>query len=103
MGSSITPIVAITLNASADGNTVEYSSANNQNIKIPSTSYFHLTLSTSGYKYLLGSISLLGNMHIISSAILEVNGNNYNITIEGNWTHDEGGATFDELYGTVTF
>ena len=73
-----------------------------QNIKIPLSSYYNLTTSTSNSKIITGNISVLGNVLIAAGSVLEFNNSNITITVGGNWIH-ETGATLNELYGEVIF
>ncbi|KPK85951.1 MAG: hypothetical protein AMS27_06125, partial [Bacteroides sp. SM23_62_1] len=90
-----------TFTANASGNTVNYAGTN-QSIVTPSGStYFHLITSGSNTKTLLGNISVNGNLTIGVGTMLDVSiGNNYNITIQGNWINQ---GTFNERQGTVIF
>ncbi len=91
---------AVALSASASGNTVEYFGAGAQDVKVPVSSYYHLTTSNANIKTLLGDITFLGNVLIGAGTTLDVSWNNYDITVEGNWTHD---GVFNENNGTVIF
>ncbi len=98
LSGDITAPVALT--ASAGGNTVEYFGSAAQSVKVPVSSYYHLTTSNANTKTLLGDISVLGNVLIDAGSTLSVSGNNYDITVEGNWIHV---GTFDENNGNVIF
>ena len=91
---------AVELNASASFNSVEYFGSGDQDIKVPVASYFNLTTSNANSKILLGDISVLGNVLIEAGSTLDVSGNDYDITVHGNWTHF---GTFNENQGTVIF
>ena len=91
---------AVALDASAAGNTVEYFGAGAQSVKVPITSYYHLTTSNADSKTLEGDITVLGNVIIGAGTILDVSGNNYTITAHRNWTHY---GIFNENQGTVIF
>ena len=91
---------AVALDASASGNTVEYFGSGAQDVKVPVPSYYHLTTSNANIKTLLGDITVLGNVLIGAGTTLDVSWNNYDITVEGNWTHD---GVFNENNGTVIF
>lgn len=83
--------------ASAQGNTIEYSRAGTQNIKIPdNASYYHLIISGSNTKTLNGDIKIKGDLTI--SGIL--NSANNDIEISGDWNNS---GTFNEGTGNVTF
>ena len=93
----------ITLNASANGNTVEYSGAS-QSIKVPSGStYYNLSTSTSGTKTLLGNTIVSGDLLIGSGTTLDVSISNYGIAIAGDWTNANAVGGFTARTGTVTF
>ena len=71
-----------TLNASADGNTIEYTLTNTQEIKVPvDNTYYNLIIGGSGNKNLQANINVLGDLTI--SSIL--NSNNYAIQLSGDW------------------
>ena len=91
---------AVALDASASGNTVEYFGSGPQDVKTPATSYYHLTTSNADTKTLLGDITVLGNVLIDNGSTLDVNSNDYDITVNGNWTHY---GVFNENQGTVIF
>jgi len=75
------------LNASASGNTVEYYSPDDRDVKQPSSGqYYHLCISGSGKKYLVSDINVDGNLDI--TGIFDVTYANYKITIAGNWTNN---------------
>lgn len=86
-----------TFNASASGNTVNYTLAGAQNVRLPSDgSYNHLGISGTGTKTLLGATDVNGNLTINSTLAT----NNFNITLGGNWTNL---GVFTAGTGTVTF
>lgn len=91
-----------TFNASAVGNTVNYSLAGNQSIRTPSDgSYHHLIISGSNTKSLIANTIVNGNL-TISSGILDVNTPTiYNLIVGGNWSNT--GGTFTSRTSTVTF
>ena len=91
------------LNASAIGNTVIYSGNVAQNVKTPSGStYYNLTISGSNTKTLQAAIEVNGNLTFSAGPTLDVSGNNYTITIEGDWINQAGGQ-FNERQGNVIF
>ncbi len=88
-----------TFNSSLAGNTVNYSRAGAQNVRIPSDgSYGHLTVSGSGTKSLLANTIAKGNITI--SSTLDPTATNFNITLGGNWTNT---GAFTPRAATVTF
>lgn len=91
-----------TFNASAIGNTVNYSYAGTQLIKVPNDgSYYNLTISGSNTKSLVGNTIANGNV-TISSGIFDVGTPTiYNLTVGGNWNNT--GGTFNCRTSTVTF
>ena len=79
--------------------TVNYSKSGNQDIA--SVTYNHLQLTGSGTKTLLDDVTINGNL-TITGATLDVDlGNDYSITIGGNWVNTTG--AFEERGGTVLF
>jgi len=98
----------ITLIASANPNTVNYSSTGAQTIKTPSGTpgqYHHLTLSTSGTKTMDASLDINGNLTLSGTAELDVTSTPYNITLGGNWVNNStySSGPFNEYTGKVTF
>ena len=91
---------SVSLNASGSDNSVEYFGSGAQNVKIPTASYYHLTTSNANTKTLLGDIIVLGNVLIGAGSTLDVTGNDYDMTVHGNWIHL---GTFNENQGTVIF
>ncbi|NLH78996.1 MAG: hypothetical protein GX465_18400, partial [Acidobacteria bacterium] len=88
---------AYTLNANS---TVIYQANTNQPVSNV-TSYGNLITATSGSKTLQGNITINGNLLIGTGSTLDVSsGNNYTITLYGNWAHQ---GTFEERQGTVIF
>ncbi len=86
-------------NLDAGTGEVDYANAGAQ--IIAQLDYHDLTVSNTGVKTLKGDITISNDLYIGTDATLDVdNGNNYNITIAGNWS---GGGTFNEHQGTVTF
>jgi hypothetical protein len=94
-----------TLNASASGNTIEFSGSNAQTIKNPSSSIFHhLTIAGNGTKTLSAATTINGNITITGAAQFSVSASNYNITCNGNWINDGTNSTpFISGSGTVFF
>ncbi|MBL4656941.1 MAG: hypothetical protein JKX73_02995, partial [Flavobacteriales bacterium] len=88
-----------TLNASATGNAVRYNGAANQNIKVPTSSYYDLFTEGSNTKTLAGSIIVANDLNIVST--LDVSVNNYNINLGADWINT-GALAFAEQSGTVT-
>ena len=87
-----------TFNASGTGNTVNFSRAGNQNIRIPNDgAYYNLTCSGTGTKSLLAATNINGNLSI--SSTLDVTATNYALNVGGNWTNT---GTFTPRSGTVT-
>ena len=87
-----------TFNASATGNTVNYSRGGNQNIRLPNDgAYYNLTCSGTGIKSLLAATNINGNLNI--SSTLDVTATNYALNVGGNWTNT---GTFTPRNGTVT-
>lgn len=89
-----------TLDASANPNTVRYSTGYSSSIK--SATYHHLVLtggSSLSSKALSGPVTINGNLSI--GNLIQLNANNHNITIGGNWTNtgDENALNLN----TVTF
>ncbi len=72
-----------TLDASGSGNTVNYYQ-NATNIYVASPAYHHLALHQSSTKNLAGNITVNGDFSLNSSSYL--NGQNYTITLKGNWS-----------------
>ncbi len=98
----LSPSLSVTnFNASAIGNTVNYSLAGNQTIRNPTDgSYYHLSASTSGTKTFSVSTIVGGNMSITTST-LDVSISNFNISVGGNWVNTVG--TFVPRSALVTF
>ncbi len=89
-------------NTSLNSNsTVIYQSNGNQTVSAVPT-YGNLTTATGGTKTLANSITVNGNVLIGSGSTLYVSASSYNITVQGNWTHDNG-ATFNQGNGRVIF
>ncbi len=100
---SVTPanFTVGTFNASTVGNTVNYSRAGVQNIRVPSDgSYGNLTSSGSGVKTQLGNIVANGNVTIGTGTTLDVSATNYSLSLAGNWANS---GTFTPRTGTVLF
>ena len=94
------------MNASANGNTVNYNRNNTQTIYHPiNGEYFNLTLSnTSSKTASAGTKIVLGNLTIAGTASLNVATNNVDIEIFGNWLNTSTVADpFAEGTRTVTF
>lgn len=90
-----------TFNASALGNTVVYSLAGVQNIRVPSDgSYGHLTTAGTGVKTLLGNMLVNGNATIGSGTTLDVSATIYSLSVGGNWSNS---GTFTPRTGTTIF
>lgn len=108
----------VTLNATANGNTVNYTLAGNQTIL--ANDYFHLTLSGSGIKTMPSSVLNIngnfttsgtatatsgagyafgGNIALGSGTIF--NGGTFSHSVAGNWSNN--GATFNPSTGTFSF
>ncbi|MBA3664688.1 MAG: hypothetical protein H0W61_10820 [Bacteroidetes bacterium] len=89
-----------TFNAATIGNTVNYSRAGAQNIRVPSDgSYSNLSASGSGIKSLLANTIANGN--IVISSTLSATASNFNMTVGGNWTNN--GGLFTPGTAIVTF
>lgn len=87
-----------TFNASAVGNTVNYTLAGVQNVRIPNDgAYYHLGIRGSGTKSLVGTTNINGNLDITST--LDVTASNFAINLAGNWTST---GMFIPRNGTVT-
>jgi len=98
-GSFLTAGAGGILDASASGNTIEYHGSGDQTIKIASSNYYHLILSTGGTKFLAANIEIDGNL-TITGVTLDVTGNNYNINLAGDWNNT---GTLIEQNATLTF
>ncbi len=74
------------LDVSSTGNQFHYSSAGNQNVKLPATSYYHLYISggSSGVKTVQGATGTSGDLYIATSTSLEPAGQN--LTVSGTST-----------------
>lgn len=98
----LTPSLSVTnFNASAVGNTVNYSRAGNQTIRNPNDgSYYHLSTSTSGTKTFSVNTIVGGNVAITSST-LDVSATNFSLSVAGNWVNTAG--LFMPRSATVTF
>ena len=94
VGGAINPDLSV----SATGNTVNYNGSANQNVEVPVSSYYHLTLSGGGTKSMQGTIDVNGNLTI--SSILDIVNNARDIYLAGNWTNT---GTFTERSGEVFF
>ena len=80
--------------------TVIYQSSGNQAISAAPV-YGNLTTATGGSKILANNITVNGNIIIGAGSTLDASsGNNYSITLYGNWNHQ---GTFEERQGTVIF
>lgn len=99
-GVSTEPMSTGILDVSASGNTFSYSDGGAQTIRVPASAYHHLTLSGSGTKSLAGDITVNGNLTLSSATLDVVSGQNYGITVKGNWVNTSG--TFQARSGTVT-
>ncbi|GAI17180.1 unnamed protein product, partial [marine sediment metagenome] len=87
-----------TLDASANGNTVNYYKAGDQLIKTPTANtYYNLTLSGTDIKTLTDNIIIDGNLTISG---VTFNVDMYNISIRGNWIN---AGVFEEQTALVTF
>ncbi|MEA3447235.1 MAG: hypothetical protein U9Q98_02145, partial [Bacteroidota bacterium] len=101
IGNALLNSTAGTLNASASGNTIEYISSTDQDIMNPSSStYYNLTISGGGIKYLKANTIIDGNLTINSGTFDCDVTNNYTIDVKGSWNNS---GTFNEQQGTVTF
>jgi hypothetical protein len=101
LATQTTSLLVTNFNASATGNTVNYSRAANQTIRNPTDgSYYNLSSSTSSTKSFTASAVVNGNM-AISSSTLDVSLTNYSLSVGGNWVNTAG--TFVPRAGTVTF
>ena len=87
------------LDASALNNTVSYNGAAGQLIKLPVSSYYHVTIEDNGAKSLTGNLDINGDLTIDGSTTLDVTGSNFSINLAGNWINL--GGTFNEQSGTV--
>ncbi|MES2565226.1 MAG: PKD domain-containing protein [Bacteroidota bacterium] len=98
----LTPSFSVSnFNASAVGNTVNYSLAGNQTIRNPNDGrYYNLSTSTSGTKTFSVGTIVGGNMAITSST-LDVSLSNFSLSVGGNWINTAG--TFVPRAATVTF
>jgi hypothetical protein len=86
------------LEANAEGNTVEYSGATADDIKIPTGGqYYNLVISGSGVKTLSSDLEVQADLTISSTLTLD---NPTNLTVGGNWTNT---GVFNEGTSTVTF
>ncbi len=77
------------------------SDASKQQIIVPQDAYWHLGMSGSGTKEAMGTLDINGDVNISGTANFDVNTNNCNITIAGNWNRTSG--TFDEGTERVMF
>jgi len=91
------------LTATASGNTVVYTRAGNQNIKVPSgtpSEYYNLTIEGTGTKTMLSDLTISGSLTIISGTLETDAANDYDLNIAGDFTNT---GTFNENLSTVTF
>ncbi|MEN8157589.1 MAG: hypothetical protein ABFS10_11620, partial [Bacteroidota bacterium] len=86
------------LDASAYGNTVAYNGTADQEIKIPSSTYYNLATEGSGSKTLPGAIDIDGGLLLAGTSILDVSTSNYTVNLAGN-LYDLGGS-LEEQQGT---
>ncbi|MBN4061630.1 hypothetical protein JYU20_00345 [Bacteroidales bacterium AH-315-I05] len=84
------------LDASAPGNTVNYNGTANQNVKVPSSSYYNLTISGGATKSTTGNITVANDLTI--SSTLDVTGGNDQINLGGDWLNT---GNFVERSGTL--
>lgn len=89
-----------TFNASAIGNTVNYSLAGAQNIRNGTAStYYNLMLSGSNTKSLTATTIINGSVTIGTGVTFDVVNNAFNLTVGGNWSST---GTFNPRAGTAT-
>jgi hypothetical protein len=88
-----------TLDASATGNTIEYSGTVAQPIKTAVSSYFNLTVRNSGTKTPASDLDINGDLLLDNGATLNVSAG-ANITLAGDWTNI--GSTFTPGANLVT-
>jgi len=100
-GVSTRPMNTGILDVSASGNTFKYTDAGAQTIKTPASAYHNLSLSGTGTKSLSGETTVNGNLSLSSTTLDVVSGQNYAITVKGNWVNTS--STFLARNGTVTF
>jgi len=88
------------LNASAAGNTIDYTGTIAQTVKLPSSgTYFHLFLSGVGTKTMAnGNYAIDGDLNITSTLNAGTSGKT--ISIKGNWINN---GTFTPVLSTVSF
>ncbi len=81
-GATTQPMNTGALDASGNGNYFYYSRVGNQNIKAPSTSYYHLHLTggSSCVKTLQGNTTVSGNLNVAASTSVEASSFNFSIT-----------------------
>ena len=94
------------LDVSTTTNTVNYNGSGvAQTIKVPLSSYYHLTISNpagaAATKTLGGTIDVIGNLTISDNTIFA--GSTFNITLSGNWINNSSNGTPFTNTGTVSF
>lgn len=89
------------LDASANGNTVNYNGTVNQDIKVPVSSYFNLHLTGSASKEAQADLDVNGDILIDNTATFDVSTNNVDVTVAGDWTNIA--STFSPGTRSVTF
>ncbi len=92
---------SVSLDASADGNTVAFAGeGNNETINLPSLAiYHHLIIGGAQTKSMPADLTINGNLLVYSNFDAD-NTNNYDINIKGSWINS---GTFFPRNGTVTF
>ncbi len=78
----------IRLYCNFNANSFEYDNTGDQQVHPAQDGYWHLVLSNSGTKTTLGDLDINGNLTISGVSILDVNTNNNDITLAGNWTNE---------------
>lgn len=103
-GGAAAPMAIGAFDVSSSGNLVNYNRGGGQTVKAPVSSYYHVSFTNSGTKTLSANTTVAGNLSIAGTAVLNVSGANYNITLAGNWNNSSTNADpFTEANGTVTF
>ena len=109
IGATLTTTSAGTLNISgtltnngtiSNGGTTNFNGTSGQQTFAGVSSFYNLTVSNSSGLLLPNAITINNNL-LISSGVL--NANNFNISINGNWTNNASAAGFTAGTTTVTF
>ena len=90
----------LSLYTNYSSNEFNYVGLADQEIIVPQDAYWDLTLGGLGNKEPQGDLDINGNVLINGTADFDVNTNNNNLTVGGNWTST---STFDEGTELVTF